>query len=408
MSTIAPSSVIVNRNRRIRKEVTEEAILALADSISRLGLINPITINEHRELIAGETRLRAVMRLGWTAIPFRLFEELSEIDKLSIELEENWKRTDLPWQDQCDALYRFHTMKKEADPAWTDEDTANAVGYSRQKISRSLMVAREALVPNDPDIVGIKKYSVAAGRVARKVERRTADELESISVVAEAPVRDAPPFECADFIAWADTYDGPRFNLIHCDFPYGINADRFNQSAGEALGTYEDSPERYWDLTNKLVESKDRLISPSAHILFWFSMRYYTQTLDLLTRHFSVDPYPLIWFKSDNVGILPDPQRGPRRVYETAFLCAQGNRKILTPIANTFAAPTVRLGEHMSEKSQTMLEHFFRMLVDEQTRILDPTCGSGSALRAARSLGASFLLGLDINNEFLEGARRAW
>ena len=54
----------------------------------------------------------------------------------------------------------------------------------------------------------------------------------------------------------------------------------------------------------------------------------------------------------------------------------------------------------MSEKPEPMLRHFFGMLVDENTVLLDPTCGSGSALRAANSLGARFVLGLERNAEF--------
>jgi DNA modification methylase len=53
-----------------------------------------------------------------------------------------------------------------------------------------------------------------------------------------------------------------------------------------------------------------------------------------------------------------------------------------------------------------MLEFFFRMLVDDGTRMLDPTAGSGSALRAAKKLGAKQVLGLEVNPEFAENARR--
>jgi ParB family chromosome partitioning protein len=405
---ISPADVIINRNRRIRKEVTPEAIATLADSISRLGLINPITLNKDNELIAGETRLRAVMSLGWTSIPFRRFEDLSEEDQLSIELEENMKRTDLPWQDQCDALHRFHQLKKATNPAWREEDTADAVGYSRSKISKSLLVAREALVPGDQSILGIKKYSVAVGRVARQVERRKADELAAVTPFEDAHPQRTDPFECADFLSWTEKYEGPPFNLIHCDFPYGINADKFNQGASEAYGGYNDKPETYFNLLNCLVQNKEKLLGASGHIIFWFSMRYYFETLQILREHFWVDPYPLIWVKSDGKGTLPDPQRGPRRVYEVAFLCSHGDRKILFAVANSFVAPTERSGEHMSEKSQIMLEHFFRMIVDDKTKILDPTCGSGSALRAARALGATNLLGLELNPQFVDGARRAW
>lgn len=47
------------------------------------------------------------------------------------------------------------------------------------------------------------------------------------------------------------------------------------------------------------------------------------------------------------------------------------------------------------------------MFVDNNTRMLDPTCGGGSALRVAESLGAEHVLGLEINDEYVANARRA-
>jgi DNA modification methylase len=53
-----------------------------------------------------------------------------------------------------------------------------------------------------------------------------------------------------------------------------------------------------------------------------------------------------------------------------------------------------------------MLTHFFRMLCDENTRLLDPTCGSGMAVKVAEASGASWALGLELNEEFAENARK--
>lgn len=44
------------------------------------------------------------------------------------------------------------------------------------------------------------------------------------------------------------------------------------------------------------------------------------------------------------------------------------------------------------------------MFVDKTTRMLDPTCGSGAALRAADALEAAHVLGLEINKQFAEEA----
>jgi ParB family transcriptional regulator, chromosome partitioning protein len=44
-------------------------IEALAASIEDIGLLNPITLNEHGFLLAGARRLAACKRLGWETIP---------------------------------------------------------------------------------------------------------------------------------------------------------------------------------------------------------------------------------------------------------------------------------------------------------------------------------------------------
>lgn len=407
MPTIAVSSVIVNRDRRIRREVKAESIEGIAESLQRLGrLIHPIVLNEFNELVAGETRLEAHKLLGWDRIEYKLWDDLDEVTHLSIELEENIKRSDLPWQDQVDALHRLHQLKVAEEPDWTTNKTATLIGMSQQHVSDMLNVAKEVASGNTR-VVEAKQFSVAKNVTRRATERRRESEVATLLSAEEAPAPTSPIL-CEDFLEWVITYSGQPFNFIHCDFPYGINADKFNQGAADEFGGYEDTPETYWRLVACLCDNKEKLLGESGHVLFWFSMRYYTETLAVLREHFWVDPYPLVWVKSDNKGTLPDPSRGPRRIYEVAFLCSFGDRKIISAVSNVASFPTVRVGEHMSEKSEDMLAHFFRMTVDETTRMLDPTCGSGSALRAAFALGAASVLGLEKNEEFASNARRAW
>ena len=47
------------------------------------------------------------------------------------------------------------------------------------------------------------------------------------------------------------------------------------------------------------------------------------------------------------------------------------------------------------------------MFVDENTRMLDPTCGSGTSLCAAESLYAAHILGIEINEDYADGASNA-
>ena len=155
-----------------------------------------------------------------------------------------------------------------------------------------------------------------------------------------------------------------------------------------------------------LEANLERMILPSAHIMFWISMKYYTETIERLSdMGWKMNPVPLIWHKTDNKGILPDAKRGPRQTYEAALIGSMGDRFIVKPVANSYGAPTDKSDSiHTNEKPQPMLNHFLSMFVDEHTRLLDPTCGSGSAVRSAEGLGAEFALGLEHNPDFAERA----
>jgi DNA modification methylase len=108
--------------------------------------------------------------------------------------------------------------------------------------------------------------------------------------------------------------------------------------------------------------------------------------------------------KSDGAGILSDPARGPRRIYETCLFGSRGDRKITSAVANAYAASTDRSIDHLSPKPEPVLRHFFRMFIDKSSVVLDPTCGSGTALRAAEALEAAHVLGIEINKDFVERA----
>lgn len=398
------SSISIDRSSRNRREISPDSISTLSDSIRRIGLIHPIVITREGALVAGETRLEAARALGWSAIPCQFTDELDESALRAIELEENIKRSALDWQDECRAIREYHDINK-AQPGWTLEKTAEALGLTSRHISNYLGVA-DALAKSDPRVLAAPKFSTAKGIVARTGERARADEAAMLSGPPALPQTES--ILNVDFNSWAPAYAGPPFNLLHCDFPYGINIDKMSAGAATVTrdihGAYDDSPETYWALCNSLVLHKTRLLGTSAHIIFWFSMQHYSATFDLLSRHFYVDPYPLIWHKSDNKGTYVGYERRARRVYEAAFFCSAGDRKIISQVSNLVSAPTVR-DLHATAKPIDVLAHFFRVVVDGNTRMLDPTCGSGTSLCAAESLGASHVLGLELNPDFAATAR---
>jgi ParB family chromosome partitioning protein len=83
--------------RRIRKEPGD--LVELRESMGRLGLINPVVINQDRELLAGFRRIMAARELGWTEIDCRIIHTRSKIEKLNIENDENLGRKNFTLQE---------------------------------------------------------------------------------------------------------------------------------------------------------------------------------------------------------------------------------------------------------------------------------------------------------------------
>lgn len=403
-TSYAIDNIYVVRNERQRKELKD--IDKLAASIARMGLIHPPVIHRDGKLRTGERRWTACKQLGWTHIPVQFVEEMNEAEMQLLELAENVERENLTWQDECDAVAKYHELSKQLDPTWTAVKTAEALNMSAGSVSQKLEVA-QALKDGHEQVTTAPKFSVARGIVSRANERKQASAIDKIfPTIAEQKAARVAPIYQSNFLDWIKTDAGFEFNFIHCDFPYGVNAGEHDQGAASSMGGYADSFDIYDKLLTGLADfTASKSVAPSAHIMFWFSMDYYQLTFDRLTAMgWKIDPFPLMWHKSDNTGILPDPSRGPRRIYETCFYGSRGDRKIVRAVSNVVSAPATKT-IHMSEKNIDMLKKFMEMFVDGNTIGLDPTCGSGNAVRAMVSKGASHALGLEINKEFCKLAQ---
>jgi ParB-like chromosome segregation protein Spo0J len=422
-SSIPIDNVTILPDRQ-RKQVA--GVEDLARSIQAIGLINPIVVNkDDGVLVAGECRLTACRSLGWTSIPVQWTEDLSEDELHLIELEENVKRTSLTWQDHCAAVTKYHQLNADRDSDWTLGRTAESLGISERQVSsrRSVQAAIEA---GDPLVLAADKYSVARGIVERKANRAKESDMESLDDMLGAPqtapeaVARSPEAEAhtsymeeeneedrlatyirhGEFADFLTTYRGPKFNFIHCDFPYGINAGTHHQGAADKFGGYDDSEDVYWQCIMQLENAMEKHIAQSAHMMFWFSMEHYHHTVRRLTEMgWVVNPFPLVWWRSDNSGIMPDPKRGGRRTYETALHCTRGDRHVSKPVSMLIDNPNTKL-VHMSEKPLPVLAHFFRMFVDDTTVMLDPTAGSGNAVAAALLMGAKDAVGVERDADF--------
>ena len=94
--------------RRVRRDVGD--LTSLMASLRKYGQMNPITVTEDYELIAGGRRLEAARRLGWATIMALVTSRESDIDRLELELEENIQRLNLTSEEITDGFTRLDRL----------------------------------------------------------------------------------------------------------------------------------------------------------------------------------------------------------------------------------------------------------------------------------------------------------
>ena len=117
-----------------RKDMTEEGLQELADSISVQGVIQPIVVrplgkDDQYEIIAGERRWRAAQKAGLAEVP-TIIKDVEDDAAIAMSLIENIQREDLNAIEEAFALQR---LKEEFE--LTHQQVADAVGKSRAAVT---------------------------------------------------------------------------------------------------------------------------------------------------------------------------------------------------------------------------------------------------------------------------------
>ena len=209
-----------------RREADQEAVHELADSISKVGLLNPITVDQEYTLIAGLHRLEAAKLLGWPEIECTvsslegLLAELAEVD-------ENVVRKGLSAVEYSDLLLRRKEIYEALHPETKNggdqksekirtskcrsdsmksfvQDTAEKLGVGRRTVERQIQTAKN-LTTEAKDIIRdtgtkiTKKDALKLSRLEPEQQKDAASQLaagdiHSMDQYHPAPAeREEPP-----------------------------------------------------------------------------------------------------------------------------------------------------------------------------------------------------------------------
>src|SRR6266705_1023071 len=132
-----PIAQIARNPFQPRHEFNAEELSELQESLKASGLLQPITVRRRPgkggfELIAGERRLRAAVKLDWKEIP-AIIKEIDDKTILTLALVENLQRTDLNPIEEGEG---YHKLSHEF--GLTQQQIAETVGKDRTTITNML------------------------------------------------------------------------------------------------------------------------------------------------------------------------------------------------------------------------------------------------------------------------------
>jgi ParB family transcriptional regulator, chromosome partitioning protein len=206
MSLIAIDRISIHSNRR---PLNDKKVEDLMGSIKNSGLLNPITVDQNLNLIAGLHRLTACKLLGFEQIECNIVTCEDEDHARLAEIDENLIRNELEaleraelWQERDKLLERMglraqsgenqYTKKGDesiSPPPQTTEELAQGAGYNKRTYQLGKQIAKNI----DPEVkevikkTPVRKNHSALLKIARagSKEREQAEQAEQAAQEAK-------------------------------------------------------------------------------------------------------------------------------------------------------------------------------------------------------------------------------
>ena len=422
---------------RQRKRLETAPLADLEESIRQRGLIHPPTYREIDgqngtiwQLIVGERRTTVMKRLHEKGVQFyhngelvprgqipilTLQQNLTRADLKQVEFDENKIREALPWQDEAEALAEIHRLRLEENPSQSrlataqqliDEkvvETNTSAHALAQRIQRATAITENL---NNPTIAKARNETEAYNLILKGEEERINATLARRRLAAVGGIPDIE-LRHGDCLKILQTLSRDTADLILADPPFGIGADGggFRQRSVHHHN-YEDTPENARTIAQTIITEGFRVAKPMANLWMFCDIDMFFELRDMCKRA-GWTPFrtPVIWRKSASEGMAPWQGKGPRRTYELLIYATKGQRGLISSPVDILDYSRVSRSEriHAAEKPVDLLRYLIECSTLPGDFVLDPCCGSGSSLVAARLLKRTGL-GIESDDVFFATA----
>ena len=135
---------------------SDDKVSEIAESISQVGLLNPITIDKNNNLLAGFHRFLAYQKLGYDTIPSIIKDVDKKFSEL-VEVDENLKRNELNHIEIADHIVKRESLLEELGLTYdatgdnqysqdadklTIADIAEGIGLSKRVYQRKKQISK--------------------------------------------------------------------------------------------------------------------------------------------------------------------------------------------------------------------------------------------------------------------------
>ena len=194
----------------VRQRIDMGDISELADSMRRLGQIHSIGLHPDGTLIWGMRRHLAAKELGWEEIEAVVRDGLNEADAQEIELEEDIRRKDRTWQEECLALSKLFSIKarqaRKEGLSFGVREMAAYSGFGKSFVADYVFTIGSVLArePKDVEIWDCANYSDALDKIRDRREKEAYLELMKRNTSATSAVATIDSSELKKAIAVLD------------------------------------------------------------------------------------------------------------------------------------------------------------------------------------------------------------
>lgn len=376
----------------------------LATSILQHGLLEPIIIDEKNQLVAGLRRLTA-HKMNVMQTIFAIYrDDLDDLKRKEIELEENIMRQEMSMPERIKALAQLDQLKRQRDPNWSQSQTAVVAGVGGQnRVSEAVTLANAFKL--FPELEGAKSVNQAMNWLKTKAQQIT--RVQEVKALPEVYASIESRIILGDSTEIIKNIPSESFDAIITDPPFGLDYDkRTAGSEASTLNSYKDDADSYMRILAMAPEMY-RTLRPNGWLVFFCGMSWWKEVLESFrAAGFACDDLPIIWDRSDGRTFTNRPDHFFTRGYDVALHAYKGDAKIVQKgKPNVLRIPPVQGSEreYLVERPVELYAELIRRLTLKGERVADFFVGSGSCPAAAASLGRDFF-GCELNPERRAGA----